>query len=65
MGPLPKDYNKIRAYFAFDVKHDGMHKARIVASGYLMNVPISSVHSGLASLRGIFLALFLAELNGL
>ena len=62
---IPKDYKKIRAHFVFDVKHDGRHKARLVADGHLTEVPLSSVYSGVVSLRGIRLVLFLAELNGL
>ena len=61
----PKDYKKIRAHFILDVKHDGKHKARLVADGYLTNVPLSSVNSHMVSLRGIRLVLFIAELNGL
>lgn len=47
------------------MKHDGRHKARLVADGHLPDVPLSSVCSGATSLRGIRLVLFLAELNGL
>ena len=49
----------------FVVKHDSRHKARLVADGHLTEVPLLSVYSGVASLRGIRLVLFLAELNGL
>ena len=49
----------------FDIKHDGRHKARLVADGHLTEVPSSSVCSGVVSLRGIRLVLFLSELNGL
>lgn len=49
----------------FDLKHDGRHKARLVADGHLTDIPLSSVYSGVVSLRGIRLVLFLAELNGL
>ena len=31
MGTPPKDHKEIRAHFVFDVKHDGMHKERLVA----------------------------------
>ena len=44
-------------------KHDERHKARLVADGHLTDVPISSVYSGVVSLRGIRLVIFLAELN--
>ena len=64
-GQTPKDNEKIRAHFVFDVKHDRRHKARLAADGHLTDVPLSSVYSGVVSLRGIRLVLFLAELNGL
>ena len=37
----------------------------LVADRHLTDVPLSSVYSGVVSLRGIRLVLFLAELNGL
>ena len=43
-GQAPKDHKKIHAHFAFDVKHDGRHKARLVAYGHLTDVPLSSVY---------------------
>ena len=61
----PPGYKKIRVHFVFDVKHDGRHKARLVADGNLTEVPLTSVYSGVVSLRGIRLVLFIAELNEL
>jgi Reverse transcriptase (RNA-dependent DNA polymerase) len=61
----PKGFKRIRVHLVFDVKHDGRHKARLVADGHLTDVPIDSVYSGIVSLRGFRLVLFLAELNGL
>jgi hypothetical protein len=52
-------------HLVFDVKHDGCHKARLVAGGHLTDPPLDSVYSGVVSLRGFRLVLFLAELNGL
>jgi hypothetical protein len=49
----------------FDVKHDGLHKARLVADGHLTEVPLESVYSGVVSLRRFRLVLFLAELNNI
>ena len=49
----------------FAVKHDGRHKARLVAGGHLTETPIDSVYSSVVSLRGIRIITFLAELNGL
>ena len=37
----------------------------LVTNGHLTDVPLSSMRSGVASLRGVRLVLFLAELNGL
>ena len=59
----PSGFKKIRIHFVFDVKHDGRHKARLVADGHLTDIPVDSVYSGVVSLRGIRLILFLAELN--
>ena len=49
----------------YAIKHDGRHKARLVAGGHLTDVPMESVYSGVVSLRGLRLVLFLAELNKL
>jgi hypothetical protein len=62
--PTP-EYKKIRVHFVFDVKHDGRHKARLVADGHLTDIPIDSVYSGVVSLKGFRLVVFLAELNHL
>jgi hypothetical protein len=61
----PNGFKKIRVHLVFDVKHDGRHKARLVADGHLTNIPIDSVYSGVVSLLGFRLILFLAELNDL
>ena len=50
---IPEGCKKIRAHFVFDIKHNGRHKARLVADGHLTEAPLSSAHSGVASLRGI------------
>jgi Reverse transcriptase (RNA-dependent DNA polymerase) len=56
---------RIRVHIVYDVKHDGRHKARLVADGHLTDIPLDSVYSGVVSLRGFRLVLFLAELNEL
>jgi Reverse transcriptase (RNA-dependent DNA polymerase) len=56
-------YKLIRTHLIFDVKHDGRHRARMVADGHLTDVPLDSVYSGVVSLRGLRLMIFLAELN--
>ena len=61
----PSGYKKIRVHLIFDVKHDGRHKARLVADGHLTDVPLESVYSGVVSLRGFRLVLFIGELNNL
>ena len=61
----PDGYKQIRVHLVYDVKHDGRHKARLVADGHLTDVPIDSVYSGVVSLRGLRLVIFLAELNDL
>ena len=65
MGPPPKYYKKTRAHFVFDVKNDGRNKERLVAHRHLNDVPLSSTHSGVSSLRGVRLVIFLAELDSL
>jgi hypothetical protein len=59
----PLDFKKIRVHLIFAVKYDGRHKARCVADGHLTDIPIDSVYSGVVSLRGIRMLIFLAELN--
>ena len=59
----PDGYKKIRVHFVFAVKHDGRHKARLVADGHLTETPIDSVYSGVVSLHSLRIVIFLAELN--
>ena len=61
----PPEYKKIIVIMVYAVKHDGRHKARLVAGGHLTEVPAESVYSGVVSLRSVRLIAFLAELNGL
>jgi Reverse transcriptase (RNA-dependent DNA polymerase) len=65
LGPdceTPPGYKKMRCH---GVKHDGRHKARIVAGGHLTDPNTESVYYGVVSLRIIRLVVFLAEINGL
>ena len=64
-GTPPVGYKKISAYFVYDVKHDGRHNARYVVDGHKTNIPLESVYSGVVTLRGLRLVVFLVELNGL
>jgi len=47
------------------IKHDGRHKARLVAGGHLTDIPIDSVYSGVVTIQGLHMVIFLAELNRL
>ena len=46
-------------------KNDGRHKACLVANGHLTDAPLKSVHSGMVSLCGFRMVMFLAKLNNL
>jgi hypothetical protein len=64
-GKIPEGYCKIKVHTIFDVKHDGRHKARVVANGNLTDAPLESVYSGVVSLRGLRTCIFLGELNNM
>ncbi len=64
-GKPPNGYRKICVHLVFDVKHAGCHKSQLVANGHLTEVPLDSVYSGVVSLCGIQLLIFLAKLNDL
>ena len=61
----PPNHKKIRANLIFTVKHDGRHKARLVADGSLTPEPVENIYSGVVSLRHLRLVIFLGELNNL
>jgi hypothetical protein len=66
IGTTPGEgFKKIRVHLVYACKHDGRHKARLVANGNLTEIPINSVYSGVVSLKSLRTVLFLAELNGL
>eukprot|EP00980_Cylindrotheca_fusiformis_P001081 scaffold304_cov98-Cylindrotheca_fusiformis.AAC.1 len=60
-----RDFKKIKVHLVFAVKHNGRHKARLVANGNLTDIPSESVYSGVVSLKSLRIVTFLAELNGL
>ena len=62
---MPNDYTRINVHFVYAVKHDGRHKARLVAGGHLTKIPEDSVYSGVVSLKGIRIVIFLGRLNNL
>ena len=61
--PIPSGYQKIPCHMIYAVKHDGRHKARMVAGGHRTETPVDSIYSSVVSLPGIRLVTFLAELN--
>jgi histone deacetylase 1/2 len=61
----PAGYKKITVHMVYAVKHDGRHKARLVAGGHLTDTPIESTYSSVVSQRGVRLTIFIAELNEL
>jgi hypothetical protein len=61
----PSGFKKIRVHLVFDVKHDGRHKTRLVADEHFTDIPLDSIYSGVVSLWGFWLVLFLSELNDL
>jgi hypothetical protein len=52
-APPPTGYKKIRTHLIYDCKHDGRHKAWMVANGHLTDIPLESMYSGVVSLRGL------------
>jgi hypothetical protein len=64
---VPLGYKKITVHFVYAVKHDGLHKARLVAGGHLTDTPpIDSVDdSTVVSLKGVRFVTFAVELNHL
>ena len=64
-GKPHEGYEKVKLIVVYDVKHDGWHKTWIIAGGHLTDIPTESVYSGVVSLQGIRLLVFLVELNGL
>ena len=60
---IPIGFKKIRVHLIYAVKHDGRHKARLVADGHLTDIPLNSVYAGVVSICGMRICLFLGELN--
>jgi len=55
----PAGYKKITYHVVFAVKHDERYKSRLVAGGHMTDAPVESVYSGVVSLRGVRLVIFL------
>eukprot|EP00934_Nitzschia_sp_Nitz4_P004676 Nitzschia sp. Nitz4//scaffold468_size5769//118//5631//NITZ4_009203-RA/size5769-snap-gene-0.0-mRNA-1//-1//CDS//3329552515//4666//frame0 len=62
---VPKQHKVIRVHFVYATKHNGRHKARLVAGGHLTDTPLQSVYSGVVSTRNLRIIVFLGELNSL
>ncbi|KAL7570278.1 hypothetical protein ACA910_020699 [Epithemia clementina (nom. ined.)] len=58
-------FKKTRVHLVFAVKHDGRHKARLVADGHLTRNNTEGAYSGVVSLRSLRIVMFLSELNAL
>jgi hypothetical protein len=54
----PTGYKKIRTHLIYDCKHDGRHKAQMVANGHLTDIPLESVYFCVVSLRGLRIVTF-------
>ena len=61
----PHRHKCITMHMVYDVKHDGQHKARLIAGGHLTGLPLESVYSGVVLLRSLRIIIFLAKLNNL
>ena len=61
----PPNHQKIKVNLIFAVKHNGRHKARVVADGSLPPEPVGNIYSGVVSLMHLRLVIFLGELNNL
>ena len=61
----PQGYQKIKVHLVFVCKHDGCHKARLVAGGHITPDPIDSIYSEVVSTRSLRLSIFLAKLNNM
>ena len=55
----PEGYKNIPVHTIFDVIHDERHQARLVADGRLTDIPVDSIYSGVVSLCGFIILLFL------
>ena len=62
---IPSNYKLIKVHMVYAVKHDGRHKARLVANGNMTGAITESNYSGVVSLRSIRIIAFIAELNSL
>ena len=62
---LPEGYHHIRVDLVFSIKHNRKYKPHLVDYGHLTKVPLESVYSGVVSLRGLQIVIFLEKFNKL
>ena len=65
MTNAPQGYQKMMVHLVFACKHEGCHKARLLAGGHLTPNPIDSIYSGVVSTRSLRLSIFLPKLNNM
>ena len=58
-------YQLIKFHTIFNVKVDKQYKAQAVANRHLTAATVESVYSGVVSLRGLHICLFIGELDGM
>jgi hypothetical protein len=61
----PKDHQRVRVHFVYDIKPDGRRKSRLVAGGNMLDPPKDITYAGVATMRSIRLVTFLAEHNNM
>ena len=59
----PVRHKRIRVHLVYEVKHNGCHKDRLVANGYLTDISVENIYSGVISLCDIRLIVFLSKIN--
>ena len=60
-----KNYTYVPLLMVFDVKFDGRHKCRYVANGSVTDELGDDIYSGVVGIDSVWIALLLAQLNGL
>ena len=61
----PQGCQKINVHLGFACKHNGCHKARLVAGGHLSPDPIDNISSGVVSTRSLRLTISQSKLNNM
>ena len=61
----PEGYQYVPYHWVFDVKHDGRHRARLVAGGDWTTLEKDDIYSGVVGMDIVRIGFFLGELNNL